>query len=187
MKTVPRLALVACVLLSVALGAHDLTESSALLTVRDSGIVELRLTIPYDDVLRRATMPNQPLPVFLAAFSSAADRAVAGALTTLHEHVHRETRVMADGRPVPLTAWEWPDVGLVRTGFRRAAMMATVGTHEHMERLTVTARGQLAGGAPIRQVQIQLPEQLGPALVTVIHPEERWIKGGALSAPMPIR
>lgn len=187
MTRVPRLALVACVLLAVALGAHDLTETSATFTVRDSGVVELRLAIPYDEVLRRTTMPKQPLPVFLAAFSSAGDRSVAAALTTLHEHVRRNTRVVADGRPVPLTAWEWPDVGLVRSGFRRAAMMATVGTHDHMERLTVTARGQLTGGSPIRQVQVQLPEQLGPTLVTVLHPEERWLRGGALSAPIPIR
>lgn len=179
--------LVCCALVPAGMTAHELGESSATLTVRDAGVVELRLAVPYDEVLRRTTMPNQPRPIFVAAFSSATDASVSSTLTALHDRLRRGTHIVADGHEVPLTAWQWPDTGAVRTQFRRAAMMTTVGAHEHMERLTVLARGQVTGGASIRQVQVQVPELLGPALVTVLHPDERWLKGGVLSAPIVIR
>ncbi len=165
--------------------AHDLAQSSAVVTVRDTGVLELRLSVPYEDALHASAMPRQPQPLFLATVSSMTDARVAALLDAFQAALQRGTRVVADGRTVPLTSWQWPAHGEVRATIRRASMIATLGLHDHVERLTITASGRTSE-LP-RQVQLQVPAAAGPVLLTVVRPQEQWLRSGALSAPITIR
>ena len=44
----------------------------------------------------------------------------------------------------------------------------------------------VAGGAVGGSVQLKLPAAVGPVLVTVTRPQERWVEPGVLSAPIPM-
>jgi hypothetical protein len=169
-------------LLSAVPLAHDLAQSSAVVTVRDTGVIEIRLAVPYEEALHAATMPRQPQGVFLASFSSGSDRQAAAVLAAFNVAVQRGVRIVADGQAVALGDWQFPAQADVRATLRRAAMMATVGAHDHVDRLMVTATGRASG--PVRQVQVQLPPALGPALLTVLHPREQWLRDGRLSPPV---
>lgn len=174
-----------CLLLSVAPHAHDLAQGSAVVTVRDGGLVDIRISVPYDEALHAATMPRQPQGVFLAGFSSASEAQAAAVLTSFNAAVQRGVRVVADGQVVTLGNWQFPRNADVRATLRRAAMIATLGAHDHVDRLTVTATGQARG--TVRRIQVQLPGVLGPALLTVVHPQERWLHDGRLSSAIPVR
>lgn len=176
---------VACAsLLRVPVSSHELGETSVTLTLRPGGVSELRLVIPYDEVLHRQVMPREPFGAFLVAVS-AAPAGQAAATSALQDAIARDTRVLADGRPVIVDRWNWPSPAVVRDTLRRALMMRTAGVHDHPERLVVTAAAHLA--ATTRQVQIRVPVTLGPALVTVSRPREQWVAAGALSTPIPIQ
>lgn len=171
--------------LAAAPPAHDLAQSSALVTVRDTGLLELRLSVPYEEALHASAMPRQPQPLFLASVSSMTDARVAALLDAFQAALQRGTRVVADGRTVPLTSWQWPAHGQVRATIRQAAMIATLGVHDHVERLTITATGRTT--ALPRQVQLQVPAAVGPVLLTVVRPQEQWLRSGALSSPITVR
>lgn len=177
--------LVSACLLGVRVDTHELGGSSIAVVVRAGGEAELRLAIPYDEVLHRQVMPRQPFQAFLVAFSAGPAGQAAAAADALRTTLARETGLLADGRPVTISGWTWPPAAAARDILRQSLMMQTSGSHQHPERLVVVATAHLDASA--RTLQVRVPAILGPALVTISRPREQWVSPGALSAPFPIQ
>lgn len=170
-----------------AILAHELPDASATVIVREGGYVQIRMQVPYADVMNRVMAPQQLSPAFVAAKVNVPAAEFERDVARVNAIIARETALVADGgRPVPLRRWQWPAADQIHQAFRTAMMaaIAAPGRHDHLPRFTVIADGQLAGG--IRAVQVRLPVALGAALVTAYHPQERWVTPGQLSPALEI-
>lgn len=166
---------------------HELAEASATVVVRDGGHVELRLQVPWSDVLRRAWQPRaQPVP-FLGEVVALAPTVLARRLDDLQRRLAADTRVAGgDETGVPLGRWQWPAPEALRDALQRELMsrVADGSAYEHASRLPATAEAKLPRSP--RAVRVRLSALLGPALVTVLQPREQWVAPGAWSVPAPL-
>jgi hypothetical protein len=167
--------------------AHELAETSATLIVRDGGHVELRLHIPWSDVLRSRWMPGVPMEEFLVRVTSQPEADFKRDLLRVEADVERDARVVGDGgAPSPLGRWQWPASSAVQGALKRELMSRLVDRDrfEHASRLPVSAEVTLARGPAT--VSLRLPGVLGPALLTVYRPAEQWLSPGQWSTPVPV-
>ncbi len=190
-----RRAVMACLLLSavpatVAIAAgtarrHELAEASATVVVRDGGHVELRLQVPWAEVLRQAWQPRAELVPFLGEVVALPPATLARQVAAVQRRLAAEARVAgADAAGVPLGRWHWPAPEALRRALQRELMsrLAEGAAFEHASRLPVTAEGKLSRSP--RSVRLRLPTLLGPVLVTVLQPREQWVAPGGWSAPV---
>lgn len=183
------LALGLCLLAMEPLWAHDLAETSATLIVRDGGHVELRLQVPWADVLRSRWMPGVPLREFLVRVASQGSREFARDLLQVEGEIERETRVAGEGgSAVHFVRWQWPSPSMVQEALRRELMsrLADGDRFEHASRLPASAEATLPGRSAA-SVRVRLPQVLGPALLTVSRPTEQWLGAGQWSTPVALR
>lgn len=167
---------------------HDLAETGATVVVRDGGHIELRLQVPWADVLHGVWIPAVPLEEFLVRATSRPVAEFARELAKVESDVERGARLVPDGGATArFTRWQWPRANEVQEALRRELMsrLADKANFEHASRLPASA--ELAVGRELTSVQLQLPVVLGPALLTVYRPAEQWLAPGALSPPMGVR
>lgn len=183
------------VVLALACGAwsaapavpHELAQSSATLVLRDGGHAELRLQVPWADLLRAQWMPDVAVTEFLARVTAEPTDVFARRVSQLQSRIARDLTVAPDGGAGrPFTQWHWPHPLELREALRRELMsrLATPSDFEHASRMTVVAE-QTLGREP-SSVRVQLPALLGPALLTVYRPTEQWLPAGTLSAAIPV-
>ena len=168
--------------------AHELPGTSATLVVRDGGFVQLKLQLPWSDVLHRVWMPDAQMAAFLGAVVNQSPTAFAASLAKVQAALAREVRVSGnDGAPMVLTRWVWPSAIEVQTALRTELMarLATPTADHHGERFTANAEVRL--GTELTTVQLQTSASLGPTLLIVYRPIEQWLGVGARSAPAPVR
>ena len=178
---------VTAVLLTTPASAHELAETSATLVVRDGGHLDLRLQVPWADVLRAQWMPQASPQLFLAQVVNQPSADFARNLTRVHAALERGARVVADAdAPVAFARWQWPAAVEVQQALRRELMsrLADGARFEHFSRLAATADVVLARSPAT--VRVQLSAALGPTLVTIYHPQEQWVKAGEMSAPFSL-
>lgn len=179
------LALTVAVSAGIAATAHELPESSATVIVRDGGQVELRLQIPYAEVMQRALAPQQRPEAFLGVYANMPAPAFEQAASRVQTEIVRDTRLVADGRTAELRQWRFPSAEAIKASLQTLVMARIVGNAgQEVPRLAVTASAIVMPSA--RAVQLRLPVPFGRALVTVSHPSEQWVEKGALSRPFPI-
>lgn len=161
--------------------AHELTETSATMIVRDGGHVHLRLQVPFDEVLRREIMPGERSDEFGRVAAAMPDAEFARAFARVRAKMTAETMLLVNRRPVALTNWAGPSAAEAQQGIRAALMARLVDpqAHSHATRLTVTADARASANP--ETLQIRLPVIFGPYLVTAYRPSEAWVRGGALS------
>jgi hypothetical protein len=179
--------LVATLLAATPIAAHELSEASATLVVRDGGYVQLRLQIPWADVLHTAWMPGRPMQEFLVVATSKSRSDFAKQFATVEQTIQRGTRLVADASaPVAFGRWQGATADEVYDALKRELMsrLADGVRFEHSSRLSVTA--EVTTGHEIAAVRLQLPASFGPSLLTVYRPDERWVKSGELSAPVNV-
>ena len=168
--------------------AHELSETSATLVLRDGGHVELRLQVPWAQVLREQWVPGVTMEEFLVRVGNQRPAEFARELTQVENGIERSTRFVIDGgAPAALSNWQWPAAAVVQEALRRELMsrLADGDRFEHASRLPALAE-QTVGREPA-SVRFQLPVALGPALLTVYRPTEQWLKPGEVSAPISVR
>lgn len=173
--------------LASPLAAHELADASATLVVRDGGHVQLRLQIPWADVLRSSWMPARSTPEFLVIVANQPRADFARQFATVERQIQQRTRLVADAAaPVTFTRWQGASAAEVQDALKRELMsrLADGDRFEHASRLAITA--ELTTGRELSTVRLQLPASLGPALVTVYRPEEHWTKAGELSSPVNV-
>ena len=175
------------VLLTTPASAHELAETSATLVVRDGGHLDLRLQVPWADVLRAQWMPKASPQLFLAQVVNQPNADFARSLARVRAALERGARVVAVAdTPVAFARWQWPTAVEVQEALRRELMsrLADGERFEHLSRLAATSDVVLARSPAT--VRVQLPPALGPTLVTIYHPQEQWVKAGELSAPFSL-
>ena len=167
--------------------AHDLPGASATLVVRDGGFVELRLQLPWSELLQRQWMPRATPEQFLTVMVNQPPAAFAKRLLAVQSLLERELRVIGNGTRVqPFTRWRWPSPAEVQNAMRTELMarLAMPGADHHAERMLVQAEVRVPGG--LAAVQLQTAAILGPTLLTTYRPIEQWVGVGARSAPVPV-
>ena len=175
------------VLLTTNALAHELAETSATLVVRDGGHLDLRLQVPWADVLRAQWMPRVSAQQFLAQVVNQPNAEFARSLARVQTALERAARVKADAdAPVAFARWQWPTAVEVQEALRKELMsrLADRDRFEHLSRLAATADVVLARNPAT--VRVQLPAVLGPTLVTIYQPMEQWVKAGDMSAPFSL-
>lgn len=185
-----RIALAAVLGASIPVGsaaAHDLAETSATLIVRDGGHLELRLQVPWAEVLRDRWMHGTAMPDFLARVTSRPAAEFARDVAVVMRGIEQGVRLRSDrGRVVSFVRWQWPTGSEIQAALRKELMsrLALGNRFEHASRLGGAAEVRL-GPAP-EAVQLELPPWLGPALLTVSRPAEEWLRPGQPSGPIRI-
>ncbi len=167
--------------------AHELPGTSATLVVREGGFVELRLQLPWSELLHRQWMPGATPEQFLTVMVNQPAAVFAKRLLALQGTVERELRLIGNGtRAQPFTRWEWPSPASVQGAMRTELMarLAMPGGDHHAERMA--ARAELRMGVNVTTVQWQSVPLLGPTLVTAYRPVEQWVGTGARSTPIPV-
>lgn len=157
------------------------------MVVRDGGFVELRLLVPWSEVLRAQWMPRATPEIFLGTAVNQPAAAFARAFAQLTAQVERELHLVTNGtRAVPFSRWHWPSAADVQTALRTELMarLAAPSADHHGERLMATA--DVKGDAALASVQLQTARVLGPVLVTAYRPVEQLVGVGARSAPMAV-
>lgn len=181
------LALVLACLAATPLSAHELADASATLVVRDGGYVQLRVQIPWAEVLRATWMPNRPMQEFLVVVTNQSRADFARQFDGVAKNIERNTKLVADATaPVTFVRWQGNVAADVQDALKRELMsrLAEGDRFEHASRLAATA--EVTIGHEISSVRLQLPPSFGPSLVTVYRPEERWVKPGEYSAPINV-
>lgn len=167
---------------------HELAEASATLLVRDGGHVELRLQVPWSEVLRRAWKPGADPVAFLGEVTALPPAVLARRLAAVQGTVAAEARVAGDDPAgMSFTRWQWPAPEVLRGALQRELMsrVAEGAGFDHASRLPATAEAKLVRSP--QAVRVRLPALLGPALVTVLQPREQWVAPGGWSLPVPLR
>lgn len=167
---------------------HELTAASVTLVVRDGGHVEVRLQVPWAEVLRRAWRPDADRAAFLGEVAAMPAAEFAGRVAVVERALAQEARIAGDeATGVAPTGWRWPAPEALREALKRELMsrLALGADFEHASRLPATADARLARSP--RAVRVRLSPLLGPTLVTVVQPREQWVAPGAWSAPTVVR
>jgi hypothetical protein len=170
-----------------ALHAHELPGASATVVVRDGGFVELRLLVPWSELLHAQWMPRATAEVFLGTIANQSPAAFARTFAQITARLERELRLVANGsRQLAFERWHWPAAADVQAALKAELMMrlATPGADQHGERLLTTADVQ--SGASLASVQLQTSSLLGPTLVTAYRPTEQMVRAGGRSAAVPV-
>lgn len=180
--------IVACVGIPAVVSAHELEEASATLTIRSGGHVALRLQVPWADLLRTTVAPGRPMIEVLGQLASEPAATFARRYQSLTGRLAAGTRLLSlSGTVVALTRWRWPQAAAVQQALRDELMSRMVdgAAFRHASRLATEAEATVP--APVPAVRLGLPPQLGPALVTVLRPEEQWVGRGGLTTAIDLR
>ena len=172
----------------VVVSAHELEEASATLTLRSGGHVTLRLQVPWAELLRTTVAPGRPMVELLGQLASEPAGTFARRYVALTGRLAAGTRLLSpSGTVLTFARWHWPEAATVQQALRDELMSRMVdgAAFRHASRLPVDAEATVP--APIPAVRLGLPPQLGPALVTVVRPEEQWEGRGGLSTAIDLR
>lgn len=165
-----------------AVAAHEIAEAAATVVVRDERHVELRLTVPWADVLHRRMMPTRTRMEFLQRVVSGPTAEIAAAIAAVQAEVERGTRLRTDGAGVAFTHWRWPSTREVRDAMRTELMSRMAGDADtHPSRLLSTAEA-ISGNVPA--ARLSFGRALGPVLLTVVRPREEWVPPDRASSPL---
>ena len=176
-----------CIRSATSADAHELSETSATLVLREGGHVELRLQIPWAEVLRAQWMPRVAVQEFLVRVTNQRAADFARELAKIETAIEHGTQVVVDGGTSGgFSNWQWPSAVVVQEALRRELMsrLAEGERFEHASRLPAIAEHTL--GRERTGVRLKLPVAFGPALLTVYRPKEQWLKPGELSAPISV-
>jgi hypothetical protein len=83
--------------------------------------------------------------------------------------------------------WHWPAPAEIQEALRRELMsrLADGANFEHASRIAATA--EVLVGRDRTTARLVLPTMLGPALLTVMRPREKWLRAGESSSPVTVR
>ena len=159
-----------------------------MLTIRSGGHVALRLQVPWADLLRTTVAPGRPMVELLGQLASEPAATFARRYSALTARLASGTRLLSSsGTVFAFARWQWPQAATVQQALRDELMSRMVdgAAFRHASRLAVEAEATVP--APIPTVRLGLPEQLGPALVTVVRPEAQWVGRGGLTTAIDLR
>lgn len=166
-----------------SLGAHELREAAATVIIRDARHADLRLTIPWADLLHQRLMPTRSRIDALQRLTSGPSASLTAAITALRREVEASVRLHLVGRPsLPFTRWRWPSDEMVRDALRTELMARLAGDADPHPARLVTTSEVIASNLP--SASIAFGRVLGPVLLTIQHPREEWVAPDRPSTPL---
>lgn len=166
-----------------SLVAHELQEAAATVIVRDARHAELRLTLPWADLLHQRLMPTRSRTDVLQRLTSGPTGPLTTAIAVLRREVEASVRLQLDGRPpMAFTRWRWPSEETIRAALRTELMARLAGDAETHPARLVTTSEVIASDLP--SARIVFGRVLGPVLLTVQRPREEWVAPDRPSTPL---
>jgi hypothetical protein len=179
-----RLLLFAALLLPLTppAGAHELMVNRATLVLRDDTHVSITLYLAYADALHAALAPRQSTAEFLTMYSAMNPQALQKELSRAQAQFQSGTKLyLADGQPIALTNWLWPDARQVQTMIQQRIMQAMVDPagHAHDEPLEIHADAN--SPQKIVGLRVQFPAEFQQVLLVWYRPSQTWVEPNAWS------
>jgi hypothetical protein len=156
--------------------AHELMANRATLVLRDDTHVSITLYIAYADALHAALAPQRTTAEFLTMYSAMNPQALQKELTRAQAQFQAGTKVyLANGQPIVLTNWLWPDPRRVQTMMQQRIMQAMVDPtgHAHDEPLEIHADANAT--QKIVGLRVQFPPEFQKVLLVWYHPTQTWV------------
>lgn len=167
---------------------HELNEASATLIVRSGGHLELRLQVPWAEVLRQRWMPRVAPHDALVRIAAMRMPEFARQLALVEREIERGLLLISGPRVgTPFTTWQWPPPESVHAALKTELMsrLAVGPEFEHASRLPAAAEAVV--GENTAEVRVTAPPVLGPTLFTAYRPVEQWLPAGGTSSAVQVR
>jgi len=168
--------------------AHEIQENRATLVLRDDTHIAMTLFVAYIEALHVVLAPQRSASEFLVMYSAMNPESLQKELVRAEIRLQSGTKLcLANGTPVPLSNWIWPDVRQVQAMMQQYIMQAMVDPagHAHFEPLEVHADGN--SREAITAVNIQFPQELRRVLVVSYRPSQVWVEPNLSSSAIKFR
>lgn len=179
---------VAMILLAPQTPAHEIQENRAQLVLRDDTHIAMTLFLAYIEALHLVLAPQRSASEFLVMYSAMNPESLQKELVRAETRLQSGIKLyLANGTPVPLSNWIWPDVRQVQAMMQQYIMRAMVDPagHSHFEPLEVHADAN--SREAITAVNIQFPEELKRVLVVSYRPSQVWVEPNLSSSAIKFR
>lgn len=169
-----RLAAIAILLaITPQAGAHELMDNRATLILRDQNHVSLTLYIDLMEAVRKTVAPNAKPAEFVVAYSAMPPEEFKAALVSAEKKMEeRISLVDADGGPLTLRNWVWPEPAAAQATLREMAMRAIVSPGEHAHPPPAEIRAEAQSNQKITTLRALFPTELGELLVVSYQPRQ---------------
>jgi hypothetical protein len=177
-------ALMLCMVASDAV-THELQANRLTLVLREHNHLSLTFYIDYAGALHRALAPGRTFQEFVLTYSAMRPQDFQAEVQRVQKRFQNETKLtLASGTVVPVTRWNWPDIGRVQAALQERAMRSIVapGDHTHDEPLEIHAEAISSGD--LRSFTIRLPEEFQRVLVVSYRPSQVWADPALPPAPV---
>ena len=168
--------------------AHEIQENRATLVLRDDTHIAMTLFVAYIEALHVVLAPQRSASEFLVMYSAMNPESLQKELVRAEIRLQSGTKLcLANGTPVPLSNWIWPDVRQVQAMMQQYIMQAVVDPtgHAHFEPLEVHADANAREA--ITAVNIQFPQELRRVLVVSYRPSQVWVEPSLSSSAIKFR
>jgi len=162
---------------AVPANAHELMANRATLVLRDDTHISITLYVAYADALHAALAPQQTMAEFLTMYSAMNPTALQKELLRAQAQFQGGTKLyLADGQPIAVTNWLWPDPREVQAVLQMRIMRAMVDPegHAHDEPLEIHADAN----APEKIVglRVQFAPEFQKLLLVWYRPTQTWVE-----------
>jgi hypothetical protein len=162
--------------------AHEIQDNRATIVLRDKTHVSLLLYIAYGDALHLALAPRRPVQEFLVAYSAMNPETLQKELSRAQARFQSDIRLyLADGRPIPLTNWVWPEAKRVQAMFQQRVMQTMVDPAAHVHEEPLEIRADANTREEVTAVRVQFPEEFQKVLVVWYRASQAWVESKSWS------
>ncbi len=170
--------------IAVPVPAHELQDNRATLVLRDRTHLVLTVYLSYPEALYQALMPQRPFMAFLLTYSAMKPEDLQKELLKAQARFQSGTHVVLPGGEGKLVNWAWPDAKSVQAMLQQRVMQAMVDASGHSHEAPVEIHAEVNATQEVSSARVQFPEEWQKVLVVWSRPEQQWVEGKALSAPM---
>jgi hypothetical protein len=157
--------------------AHDLQANRATLVLRDDTHVSITLYVSYAEALHAALAPQQTMAEFLTMYSAMNPQALQRELLRAQARFQAGTKLyLADGQPVAVTNWFWPNPGEVQAVLQMRMMRAMVDPDGHAHDEPIEIRADANAPEKIVGLRVQFAPEFQKLLLVWYRPTQTWVE-----------
>ena len=163
--------------LTSQVSGHELMDNRATLILRDQTHVSLTLYIDLMEAVRKAVAPNTKPAEFIVAYSAMSPGEFKAALLSAEKRMEEQISLVdADGGPLPLRNWQWPEPSAAQATIREMAMRAIVSPGEHAHPPPAEIRAEAQSSHKLSSLRALFPAELGELLVVSYQPRQTRVR-----------
>ena len=168
------LALLAILLLTAPLRAHELQDNRATLVLRDKTHLSLTIYVAYAEILHQFLAPQRPLPEFLMVYSALKPEDIQRQLQRAQSHFQSTTHLYAQSGEIPIANWVWPDAKQTQAMMQQRIMQAMVDPAGHAHDQPLEIHAEAVAPQEVTAVRAQFPDEFQRVLVVAYRPNQTW-------------